>query len=136
MPGSIISTPAGDLLGIQNGASLYLLNDLLYFGRDSTPPGSDLYVFNVQDPQNITIRGQQDINTGVIGIAVTGDFAFLGTPKVSKEFQAWTSNPDSITLISPFNFPNVISGHGVRYEDNWVYLASSSNDSLRILYSP
>ena len=136
VPGSIISTPAGDLLGIQNGASLYLLNDLLYFGRDSTPPGSDLYVFNVQDPQNITIRGQQDINTGVIGIAVTGDFAFLGTPKVSKEFQAWTSNPDSITLISPFNFPNVISGHGVRYEDNWVYLASSSNDSLRILYSP
>ena len=134
-----IPTPAGDLPGAQNGASVYLMNNFLYFGRDSTPGGSDLYIFKVQDPQNITIKNQQDINTGVIGIAVSGQFAFLGTPKASKEFQVWTSDPNSaLNLISPFKFPNVISSHSLRYESNWTYVAGSGsgNDALRIFYSP
>lgn len=135
-PATIISTPAGDLPGIQNGASVRYINGFLYFGRDSTPSGSDLYIFDVHDPQNIFIKSQQDINTGVIGIDVSGVFAFLATPKTSKEFQVWTSDPTNIYLISPFNFPNVIAGHGVKYENNFVYVASAGNDALRILYSP
>lgn len=135
-PATVISTPAGNLPGIQNGASVHYINGLLYFGRDSAPSGSDLYIFDVRDPQNISITGQQDIGTGVIGIEVSGRFAFLGTVKTSKEFQVWSSNQTSPNLISTFNFPNVISGHGVKYEDNFIYVASSGNDALRILYSP
>ncbi len=124
--------------GYQDGNAVAVIGNKLYFGRSSDPSGSDLFVYNIFNPLSgspLGLLGQADINTSVLAIAVSGNFAFLGTSKTSKEFQVWTSDPNDIHLIKTYNFPNVIQ-NGDKYENDWVYIASEGNDALRILYSP
>lgn len=128
-----------NLSGNQDGASVFLINNKLYFGRNSTGGvnPADLYVFdasNLLSSSPLPILGSQDIGTDVIGISVSGPLAFLATTKANNEFQVYNSDPANLSLISPFNPPNVIA-NGIKYENNWVYLASAGNDSLRILYN-
>lgn len=136
---SEVIAPDQDLPGIQDGASVFYSNGYLYFGRNSTPSGSDFYIFDAHTPQSgLTKKQEQDIGSGVLGIAAAGPFSFLATTKSNAEFQVWTSDPaQTITKVNtvPFNFPNLIS-NGVVYEYPYVYVASQGNDALRILYSP
>ncbi|OGE82153.1 MAG: hypothetical protein A3B10_02360 [Candidatus Doudnabacteria bacterium RIFCSPLOWO2_01_FULL_44_21] len=129
-----------NLPGNQDGASISLIGNYLYFGRLSAE-GSDFYIFDASDPVNVIgglpILNQANIDTSVIGIAVSGIYAYLATTKANAEFQVWTSNPSqAITKVNtiPFNFPNVIE-NGVKYDSNWVYVASQGQDALRILYN-
>jgi len=125
-----------DLPGNQDGASLYLLANRLYFGRLSGGV-SELFVFDASTPwSGLRIIGQRDIGAGVIGLAVSGPFVWLATTKVSKEFQVYHSDPYDLSPVNTnFNFPNLIE-NGVRYSDNFMYVASQGNDALRIIYSP
>lgn len=121
----------------QDGQSVYVVGNTLYFGRTSDPSGSDLFVYNISNPLSgsaLPLLGQADIGTSVIGLAASGPFTFLATTKNNKEFQVWNSNPSNITLVSTFNFPNVIY-NGLKYENNWVYVSSQGNDALRIIYN-
>ncbi len=125
-----------------DGNAVFLVGNNLYFGRDSSIP-DDFYIFNASNPiaasGGLPIIRTADIGTSVIGIIVTGPYSFLATTKANAEFQVWTSNPaQPITKVntSPFNFPNITTlGNGIKYEDNWIYLASQANDALRILYN-
>ena len=126
-----------NLPGAQDGKSIYLIGNKIYFGRQSTPGGPDLYVYDATDPTTgLPLLGSQDINTGVIGLRVAGRFAFIGTPKTNSEFQVWNiSNLVNITNIATFNFPNIIE-NGMDYEPDFVYATAVGNDALRIIYSP
>jgi Tfp pilus assembly protein PilV len=127
-----------NLPGFQDGSSVFYNNGYLYFGRTSTPSGSDLYIFDAHDPSaSLPLMQQRDIGTGAIGIVVSGPFTFVATSKTNSEFQVWTSNPlQPITQVNTtnFNFPNIIS-NGIKYENDWVYVASQGNDALRIIYN-
>jgi hypothetical protein len=125
-----------DLPGNHDGASVYLSNDRLYVGRLSNS-GSDFYVFDASRPNiGLTKIGEQDIGTSVIGVVATGPFSFLATTKSNMEVQVWRSDPGNIVSINTdFNFPNLVE-NGIRYSENYVYVASQGNDALRILYSP
>ncbi len=121
----------------QDGQAVYAIGSYLYFGRMSDPSGSDLFVYDISNPLSgsaLPLIGQADIGTSVIGLSVSGSFAFLATAKLSNEFQAWTSSPSNLTRVSNFNFPNVIY-NGIKYQDSWVYVASQGNDALRIIYN-
>lgn len=127
-----------NLAGNQDGASVYLVGNKLYFGRQSTPSGADLYIYDVSNPPTgLPLVGNPvDIGTGVIGIRVAGRFGFLATPKTNQEFQIWDiSNPASITLIRTYNSGNVIN-HGLDYEPDFIYSTGQSTPNFQILYSP
>ncbi len=134
-----VSAAVQDLAGSQDGASIFTLNGLVYFGRESTSSGSEYYIFDAHNPTSgMPVLQQKDIGTSVIGLAIAGPFAFLSTSKVNSEFQVWTADPTQpITKINTtnFNFPNIIY-NGIVYEQPYVYVASQGNDALRILYSP
>ena len=134
---SEVAAARQNLSGAQDGQSIYLVGYKLYFGRQSTPGGPDLYIYNSLDPTTgLPLLGSKDINTGVIALRVAGKFAFVGTPKTNAEFQVWNiSNPENIEFINTYNFPNIIE-NGIDYEPDFVYSTSSANDSLRIIYSP
>ncbi len=130
-----VNTATQDLPGAQDGQSVYIVGNKLYFGRQSTPGGPDLYVFNITDPTiSLPLLGSQDIGTGVIAIRVAGPLSFLETPKVNKEFQVWNiSNLGSIFLIKEYNFGNVVS-QGIDYEYDFVYATGQATPNFQILY--
>ena len=130
-----VNAATQNLPGAQDGQSVYIVGNKLYFGRQSTPSGPDLYVFNISNPTvGLAQLGSQDIGTGVIGIRVVGSLGFFVTPKVSKEFQVWNiSNPASVSLIKEYNFGNVVS-QGIDYEPDFVYATGQSTPNFQILY--
>lgn len=134
---SEITAANQDLPGIQNGESVYIVGNKLYFGRASTPGGPDFYVFDIKNPlSGLTQLGYQDIDTGVIGIRVAGRFAFFVTNKSKAEFQVWDiSNFSNITNIKKYNFGNIIAG-GIDYEPDFIYATGDATPNFQILYSP
>lgn len=126
-----------DLPGAQNGMSLYNIGNKLYLGRQSTPGGADLYIYDISNPAlGLPLLGSVDIGTGVNAIRVAGRFAFIATPKVNQEFQVWNiSNPTSITNISKYNFGNVVN-RGIDYNPDFIYSTGQSTPNFQIIYSP
>ncbi|OHB10460.1 MAG: hypothetical protein A3G05_01735 [Candidatus Zambryskibacteria bacterium RIFCSPLOWO2_12_FULL_45_14] len=126
-----------DLPGSQDGESMYIIGNKLYFGRQSTPSGPDLYIYNTSNPNVGMIElGSKDIDTGVLDILAVGNLSFLATPKTTKEFQVWNiSNPANITLIKEYNFGNIVE-QGVEYEPDFIYTTGQATPNFQILYSP
>ncbi|MDO8530492.1 MAG: hypothetical protein Q7S10_03770, partial [bacterium] len=139
---SEIAGASKDLADYPDGNTVFLIGNNLYFGRDSSGPNSgnfDLYIFDATNPMAATgglpIVQTADIGTSVLGIVVTGPYIFMTTKKANSEFQVWTSDPaQPITKVNTtnYNFPNIVGS--LKYENNWVYVASQGNDPLRILY--
>jgi len=95
---------------------------------------SEFYTASTTNPTNTSILDYGIISAKTRDIVVAGSYAFLATENSNKEFQTWNiSNLSNINLIASFNFPQVASG--IDYEDNFVYVAVRSNDSLRIITS-
>ncbi|MDP2788458.1 MAG: hypothetical protein Q8O46_00190 [bacterium] len=130
-----VSIANQNLPGSQDGQSVFIIGNKLYFGRQSTPQGVDLYVFDISNPlSGLPLLGSQDIGTGVIGIRVAGSLGFLATPKVNKEFQIWNiANLASISLVKEYSFRNIID-QGVDYETDFIYATSQSTPNFQILY--
>lgn len=135
---SRVTAAVQDLSGGQDGASVFALNGLVYFGRESSG-GSEYYIFDAHNPTaGLPILQQKDLGTSLIGMAIVGQFAFLSTAKANAEMQVWSADPTKpITQINTttFIFPNLIY-NGIVYEQPYVYVASQGNDALRLLYSP
>jgi hypothetical protein len=125
-----------NLSGIQNGLVVYLIGNKLFFGRQSAPSGPDLYVYDIQNTvSGLTLLGSQDISTGVTSIRIAGNFAFLGTPRVNREFQVWNiADLSRITLVQTYTFANIIE-NGIDYEPDVIYAAGTS-EALRLIHSP
>lgn len=126
-----------DLPGSQDGQSVYIVGNRLYFGRQSNPSGPDLYVFDIKNPTaGLTMLGSRDIGTGVMGIRVAGPLGFFATPKANKEFQVWdVSNLANIFLVSTHHTDN-IADQGIDYESNFVYaIGKSSTPNFQILHN-
>ena len=123
----------------QDGQSVFLLDNTLYFGRASDPAGKEVFAYDVSNPLSgfpIPLLGQANVSQASIkGIWVSGSLMFLATTKSGKEFQVFKSDPADMSLVNYFNFPNIIY-NGLKYEDQWLYLASKNSSSLGILYNP
>ncbi len=124
-----------DLPGIQDGESLYITGNKLYFGRRSTPPGDDLYIFDISNPNaGLPTLGSKDIGTSVLGIKVLGDIAFLATTRANKQFQVWNvGDLSNISLIKEFN-SGYFNGNSIDYESGFVYGALQAVPNFQILY--
>lgn len=125
-----------NLSGAQDGASVYIVGNKLYLGRQSAS-GADLFVYDISNPTlGLPLLGSKDIGTGVLAIRVAGKFAFLATPKTNKEFQVWNiKDPANITLIKEYNFGNV-ADQGIDYEPDFIYATGQATPNFQILYSP
>ncbi len=132
-----VTTANQNFPGNQNGESVYLVGNTLYFGRASSPTGPELYVFDIANPlAGLAPLGSQDVGAGVIAIRVAGRFAFLATDKTNEEFQIWNvANLSSIVNIAKYNFGNIING-GIDYEPDYVYSTGSATPNFQMLYSP
>lgn len=126
-----------DLPGAQNGMSVFSVGNKLFFGRQSTTGGDELYVFDISNPYSgLPQLGSADIGTGVNAIRVAGKFAFIATPKTNQEFQVWDiSNLSNITNVSVYNFGNIVN-RGIDYDPDFIYSTGQSTPNFQIIYSP
>ncbi len=134
-----------DLPGAQDGLSMALLGNNLYFGRSSNTAGPELYVFDVSNP-GVTplIIGQGEVGASVTKIDVSGAYAYLGTTKSGQEFQVWNSDftiwnqstPDA-GFFKSYNFAH-LALLGFDIDGDWVYAVSqfATGDALQIIYTP
>ncbi len=134
---AITEATSVDIAGNQDGASIYLVGNKMYFGRRTNSGGPEFYVYNASNPAGgLSLLGSREINTDVLGIRVAGKFAFLGTGKTNQEFQVWNiSNPSAITNIATYNFGNIV-GQGVDYEPDFIYATGQATPNFQMLYSP
>lgn len=124
-----------DLPGNQDGASVYVIGNKLYFGRQSAGE-ADLYIYNTNDPTlGLLTIGSADIGTGVLDIIVAGKLGFLATPKAGQKTQIWNISNFPITHIVSYNFGN-IADQGIDYEADFLYVTGQTTPNFRILYSP
>ncbi len=136
-----------NLLGAQDGLSLSLLGNNLYFGRASNTAGPELYVFDVTDPTvNLLnyIIGQGEVGASVTNIDVSGAYVYVGTSKSGQEFQVWDSdftvwNPATLNAgrFTSYNFAH-LAPLGFDIDGDWIYSVSQSaaGDALQVIYTP
>lgn len=118
-----------DLPGIQNGLSVYPLGNRLYVGRASTPPGADLYIYDTTNPlQGLPQVGEQDVGTGVEGLVVVGDVAFITAPKSKKELQIWNVAHEPMTRVAEHALPG--GAGGLDYEAGFLFVAAQGSGTV------
>lgn len=133
-----------DLPGSQDGYSLFLLGNNLYFGRASNA-GPELYVFDISNPAvSLPILGQGEVGADVTTLEVSGAYAYVGTNKSSQEFQVWDSDFTKWNLAIPnagrftsFSFAHLVP-LGFDIDLDWIYTVSSfaGGDGLQVIYAP
>jgi hypothetical protein len=141
-----LSNPV-NLPGDQDGLSIALLGNDLYFGRQSNSSGPELYVFDVTDPTadlSSKIIGTGKVDASVIKMEVSGEYAFIGTSKNNEQFQVWNSDfstwdPDTLNAgrFTKYSFPN-LAPLGFDIDGNWIYAISNNTttDKLGVIYTP
>lgn len=121
-----------DLSGSQNAQSLFILGDLLYVGRASTPTGPDLYAFSITDPTaGLSEVMSQDVGTGVMGLVATHSRMWLLTSKVTKELQVWGYGRE-FSIASLYAMSGAAVG-GFDYERGRLYITGQGTSSVQIL---
>lgn len=143
-PSSIqhISGASRDLPGNEDGRSIYLLGNTLYFGRDEAGSGPEFYIFDVSNVRTITgglpIFGVGDSNKemdkDITDVRVIGRFAFLASYGDSAQgFKVWDiSNPENISSVGFINFGNKL--RAIDYENDFIYAASEATPNFQMLY--
>ncbi len=136
-----LSGASVNLPGTEDGYSLFVIGSKLFFGRQSTPSGPELYAFNIQNALTQTggvpqLGTAKEIGSDVLDLYITGKFGFIVTSKTKEEFQVYNiSNLANILLIKKYNFGNIVAG-GMDYENDFVYATGDATPNFQILYSP
>lgn len=124
-----------DMVGAQNGTSVYVLGTVLYMGRASTPSGPELYVFDASSPtEGLSLVASQDIAGGVHSITVVGNVAFITTSKSKSEVQVWDISTNAISLVSAHALSGAMVG-GLDYWGGVLYATGQGSSSVEILSS-
>ncbi len=134
-----------DLPGSQDGLSLSLLGNNLYFGRQSNTGGPELYVFDVTNPESsLTPESEQgEVGASITNIEVSGKYAYIETSKSGQEFQVWDSDYSTWTgtlnvgRFTSYSFPH-LAPLGFDIDGDWIYAISQdlTTDKLGVIYTP
>lgn len=133
-----------NLPGNQDGLSLSLVGNNVYFGRQSNSTGPELFVFDIRNPNvPISIISSAETGASILGIKVSGNFAFIATNKSGEEFQIWDSNflnwnPTVINAgrFKFYPFANITS-QGFDIDKDWIYMINNINttDKIEVIYA-
>jgi hypothetical protein len=122
-----------DMVGAQNGMSVYIVGTRLYVGRASTPSGPELYIFDASNPtESLSLLASQDVAGGVHSIVVAGNVAFITTSKSKNEVQVWDISTSPITLVSVHTLAGAMIG-GLDYWGGVLYATGQGSSSIEIL---
>jgi hypothetical protein len=106
----------------------------IFLGRPAWGSGAELQILDVSAPSAIIAKGSKEIGYDVTDLVVVDWLAFLAITDSANELTiinvANSYNPIDHSTFNYSSKPNVID-----FEGRYVYTASVSNDSLRIIQS-
>jgi hypothetical protein len=135
-PGSI--KEVGDFSDVggtaQSGESLAMLGGQAVLGRAGGLPGDhipELYLLDVNNPQNIQNLNSADINMSINDIFLRGGLAFLATNKTNGQFQIYNFTNNKLAYFSSVALP--ASAVALDCEGENFFLALSGDPALQII---
>jgi hypothetical protein len=138
-----ISNPAnikevGDFGGVggtaQSGQSVAMLGGQAVLGRAGGLPGDhipELYLLDVNNPQNIQNLNSADINMSVNDIFLRAGLAFFATNKTGGQFQIYSLANNQLTFFSSAALPAAAAALDCEGEN--FFMALSGDPSLQIV---
>ena len=135
-PLTISQVAAIDLPGSQDALSVFVMGMHLYVGRQSTPSGPELYLYQIQFPSpGLSLISTREIGADVLGIRAGDQKVFLATKKQGQEVQVIdSSTPTELKSLSSYNFSN-ISLQGIEYGPQFIYVIGQGSPNLLMLSS-
>jgi hypothetical protein len=132
-PASVSATPIAtvDLSSTQDGTSLALSGNSLYFGRASATSSPELYAFDISHLMKaIPILGSGEVGSkDVSGIKISGDTVFITATldtASTRRFEGWNI-ASSTNPVRLFQFPDAgLTPHGIDYENGRLYATGST----------
>lgn len=124
-------------LGDLDGQSLYLLGNKLYLGREKgSGTNHDFLILDISNPASVTLLGSKLLNlnpnTGVVGIIVSSNLAFVATSDQNKGFIILDiSDPQNIEELDSCNYSE--KAIDLDFDGVYNYVANESNNALRII---
>ncbi|OHB21904.1 MAG: hypothetical protein A2939_01385 [Parcubacteria group bacterium RIFCSPLOWO2_01_FULL_48_18] len=104
----------------------------VFLGRERWNSGEELQVLDASNTSSITALGSLEIGDDIHDVLPIEWLAFIATGVSNGELQiANISNLTNPTNHSSFNYPQVAMG--IDYEGQYVYVATRSNDALRVV---
>ncbi len=144
---TVVEVSSVDLPGNQDGESVAVLGNRLYFGRASNASGPELYLFDISDPTvNLSehITGTAEVGANVFALRASGEYLFAGTSKIGQQLQIWNSDVTSwssttanVGRISAINFPHLVA-NGIDIDEDWLYAVDNTtpSDVLNVYSAP
>jgi|GEM_PF-2955650 len=131
-PSAIVQLAAIDLLGNEDGRSIFVAGDLIFLGRyKSTVPGRpELYVLKFHSdsggsPLEISVVDSVPTNADVNGIVLAGGYVFVATNNLENELQVFILSRDNqLTAEGVINLPAAVTG--IDFE-NEIFAVTSGN---------
>lgn len=120
----------------QSGESLAMLGGKAVFGRAGGLPGAhipELYLLDVNNPQNIQNLNSADVNMSINDIFLRGGLAFLATNKTGGEFQIYNYDDNHLSYFSSTALP--APAVALDCEGENFFLALSGDPALQIISS-
>lgn len=127
--------------------SLHLQGDNLFLGRKNNTSGPELYLFSLAKllSDHATTPTVSEVGADVQTIKGAGDFIFIGTNQVGKQFQVWHADTETWNAttagagkVTDIAVPR-LAPLGIEISENYVYLLTESNtqpETLSIIYTP
>ena len=122
------------------GNSIFYANKKVYLGLDGPSSGSELYVLDVSDPLNPSIKASFETNTKINAITVKNNIAYLAvrygsdgvTPEQLRVLDVSQADSNIITELNPFSpNPSTMSGEGlyISKDGKTLYLGEGGANS-------
>jgi len=118
----------------QSGESVAMLGGQAVLGRAGGLPGDhipELYLLDVNNPQNIQNLYSSDINMSVNDIFLRGGLAFLATNKTGGEFQIYNLANNQLAYFSSATLPTTAVALDCEGEN--FFIALSGDPALQII---
>lgn len=135
-PGHILEV--GDFSGAggtaQSGESVSVLGKKAILGRAGGLPNAhipELYLLNIEHPENIENLNSADVNMSINGIFMRNGLAFLATNKTGGEFQVFSLANDQLSPVASAALP--APAVGIDCEGENIFLALGGSTILQIV---
>lgn len=129
----------------RDGTAVFVLGDRAYLGRlgsgQNDADEHEFFILDVSTPTAITKLGSLELNLktneNVVGLAVSGRYAFIVANDTNAGFQVWDiDNPSAIVSPSScenkYNYPEKATGFD--FVDNFGFVSNEANKALRVIY--
>lgn len=100
--------------GTADGASIFVSGTTAYFGRKANSGSAEFSILNVSNPASPTLIGSYGPNTSILGVYVSGNYAYLAASNTSNGLIVLNiTTPSSPTVAKLFKLPNSLGGAAI-----------------------